>query len=159
MKKRNIIIGLVVTMALGIGVTAYAATEEGGASTTKEKLGLKRITSMSGKEYVSEVLKSKLGLTDEEITTALDSGKTLHDLAIEKGLSEDDLKVALLEEKTKAIDTAVSEGKITEEEGVTLKEKLNKNMENCSGNFGKGEGGSGSGSGKMMKNGQGKSFK
>ena len=183
MKKRNIIIGLVLTMALGLGVTAYAASEEEGTATTKQRLGLGKITSMRGQDYVSDVLKNKLGLTEEEIATALSEGKSLHNLAIEKGLTEETFRAALLEEKSNAIDTAVSEGKITTEEAVIIKEKLNDNIINCTGKYGEGQGkgscngtgegqGQGKGScdgtgesqgkgqgGKMMRNGQGSGCK
>ena len=169
MKKRNIIIGLVVTMALGLGVTAYAASEEEGTATARQRLGLGKITSMRGQEYVSEVLKNKLGLSEEEIATALSEGKSLHNLAIEKGLTEETFRAALLEEKSNAIDTAVSEGKITSEEAASIKEKLKDNIENCTGNYGEGQGrgscdGTGEGQGrgqgqgqggKMMRDGQG----
>jgi len=64
MKKRNINIGLALTMSLGIRVTAYAASEEEGTATTRERLGCGRITSIRGQDYVSDVLKNKLGLSE-----------------------------------------------------------------------------------------------
>lgn len=161
MKKRKIIIGLVVTMALGIGVTAYAETSENSTTTGREGLGLGRITSMRGQDYVTNVLKNKLNLSQEEITAALNEGKSLHDLAIEKGLTEEALKEALIEEKSNSIDKAVSDGKITSEEAATLKEKIKENINNCTGNYGerqeqiRGEG-KGKGCG-MMRGGQGSS--
>lgn len=157
MKKRNIITALALTMAIGVGATAYAATTDTkAAGAAAQGLGLGRITSMRGYDYISNILKSKLGLSDTDITNATNSGKTFHDLAVEKGMTQDDLKASLLEERTKAIDAAVSKGTVTKEEGENIKANLNANMENCTGNFGERQGqGKGQGRG-MMGNGQGR---
>lgn len=141
MKKRNIVSTLALTFAIGMGVTAYAASSNSTTTTSpQQRLGLGKITSIRGYEYVSNILKSKLGLSDSDIINAKNSGKTLYDLATEKGMTQDQLKEALLQERTKAIDTAVTNGTITKEESNTLKANLNTNMENCTENFGHGKG-------------------
>ena len=91
------------------------------------------VTGMRGYDYVESVLKDKLGMTDEEITAGLNSGKTMYDLAEEKGMTEDQFKTALLEERNKAVDKAVADGTITSEEGDSLKETLKNNIDNCTG--------------------------
>jgi hypothetical protein len=161
MKKRTIISALALTMAIGIGATAYAASADSKApGTPGQRLGLGRITSIKGYEYITSILKDKLDLSDADITNALNSGKTPYDLAAEKGMTQDELKKSLLEERTKAIDAAVTDGTITKEAGEDLKAKLNTNMENCTGNFGQKQGygqGQGRGQGRgMMGNGQGR---
>ncbi len=161
MKKRTIISTLALTMAIGIGATAYAASADNAtAGAPGQRLGLGRITSMRGYEYVTNILKTKLGLSDEAITNAVSSGKTPYNLAAEKGMSQDQLKTALLEEKSKAIDAAVEKGTITKEEGEKIKANLNTNMQNCTGNFDQRQGlgqGQGRGQGRgMMGNGQGR---
>lgn len=159
MKKRKIITALTLTMAIGIGATAYAASTN-TTSAPVQRLGLGRITSMRGYDYITNILKSKLGLSDTDISNGLNSGKTLYDLAAEKGMTDEELKTALLDERTKAIDAAVSQGTITKEEGETLKENLSNNIANCTGNFGQRRGyGQGQGRGLgcgMMRNGQGR---
>ena len=160
MKKKNILMGLTLTIALGIGVTAYAEGSESSTTKGRERLGIGCITSMRGQDFISNVLKDKLNLSQEEITAAINDGKSLHDLAIEKGLTDEQLKAALIEEKSEAIDKAVSEGKITSEEADSLKEKIKENISNCSGNYGE-KGGQGTGQGKgegcgMNKGGRGK---
>lgn len=161
MKKRNVIAALVLTMSIGVGATAYAASND-AAVAPGQRSGLGRITSMRGYDYISNILKNKLGLTDTDITNARESGKTLYDLATEKGMAQDELKNLLLEEKTKSIDSAVEKGTITKEEGETLKSNLNANIQNCTGNFGEKRGagqGKGRGQGRgMMGNGQGRGF-
>lgn len=160
MKKRNIISALVLTIIIGVGATAYAATNN-TAATTRQRLGLGRITSMRGYDFISNILKDKLGLSDADISNAINSGKTLYELAADKGMTQEQLKAALLDERTKAIDTAVIQGTITKAEGETLKANLNTNIANCTGNFGQYQGqgqcqGQGRGLGRgMMGNGQG----
>jgi uncharacterized protein YidB (DUF937 family) len=138
MKKRTLIVGLVLVLTVGIGATAYAAT--GSGRTASQRLGLGRIISMSGYDTMISVLKNKLGLTDADINYARNSGKTLYELAEEKGLTADQLKSALYEERAEAIDDAVSNGTITKEQGDTLKANMKLNIDNCTGAFGQGQG-------------------
>jgi hypothetical protein len=151
MKMKNIISALALTMAIGTGATVYASADSTDLEAPEQRLGLGRITSMRGYDYICNILNSKLGLSDTEIRDAIDSGKTPYDLAEEKGITQDELKDSLLEEKSKSIDDAVAKGTITKEEGENLKAKLNSNMQNCTGDFGKRQG---QGRG-MMGNGQG----
>ena len=72
-------------------------------------------------------------MTDKEITDGLNSGKSMYDLAKEKGMTEEQFKAVLLEERNKAVDKAVTEGKITKEEGDAIKVRLKNNSESCTG--------------------------
>ncbi|MFL0268754.1 hypothetical protein [Candidatus Clostridium radicumherbarum] len=158
MKKRNIISALVLTLAIGMGATAYAASTDNtiNAVSSNQRLGLGRITSMRGYDYIRNILKNKLGLSDTDITNAINSGKTPYELAAEKGMTQEQLKAALLDNKSKAIDGAVAKGTITMEEGEDIKANLKTNIQNCTENFGQGQGhGRGQGIG-MMGNGQGR---
>lgn len=135
MKSKNLILGLAVTLTIGLGVTAYAATSETSISTNynHQRAGLARVTNMRGYDYVESVLKDTLGMTDAEITAGFNSGKTMYDLAKEKGMTEDEFKTALLEKRNTAIDNAVTNGIITKEEGASMKETLKNNMDSCTG--------------------------
>lgn len=160
MKKRNIISALALTVIIGVGATAYAASNDNTSKTndSTQRLGLGRITSMRGYDYITSILKNKLGLSDEEITSAGNSGKSIYDLAKEKGMSDEQLKAALLEERTKAIDEAINKGALSKEDGEALKEKLMANIENCNGNFRQGQclsGGMGQGNGQGQGRGRG----
>lgn len=158
MKKRNIISSLVLTLAIGMGATAYAASTDNttNAVSSSVRLGLGRITSMRGYDYIRNILKNKLGLSDTDITNAINSGKTPYELATEKGMTQEKLKASLLEDKSKAIDDAVAKGTITKAEGENIKANLKNNIQNCTGNFGQMQGqGRGQGQG-MMGNGQGR---
>ncbi|RMC98707.1 hypothetical protein D9O40_12830 [Clostridium autoethanogenum] len=133
MKGKNFLAALAVVLVVGASATVYAETT---TNYTNHRLGFGRITSMRGCDYVSSVLKDKLGMTDKEITDGLNSGKTMYDLAKDKGMTIDEFRTALIEEKSKSIDEAVSKGTITKEQGDSLKENIKNNINSCNGNTG-----------------------
>lgn len=140
MKKKNIIAALALTLSIGMGATAYAATTTSPNSNisnkvnaTCERLGLGRITGMRGYDSAISILKDKLKLTDADITKARESGKTLRDLALEKGMTEDQFKQAMIDSKNKSIDEAVKNGTLTKEEGDKIKATIKNNVQNCDG--------------------------
>jgi hypothetical protein len=59
---------------------------------------------------------SYLGLTEAKLRAALESGKTLAQVAKGQGKSVDGLVQAMLAEKTKALDRAVKDGRLTKAE-------------------------------------------
>jgi hypothetical protein len=61
-----------------------------------------------------------LGVTEEQLRTARESGKSLADIAKEKGKTTDGLKAAMLAAVTKAADAAVTAGKLTKEQRDAL---------------------------------------
>lgn len=140
MKNKNLIMALTMTIAVGIGATAYASTgstnvtnETNSTISTRQRVGLARVAGVRGYDYVQSILKNNLGMTDKEITDGLNSGKTMYDLAKEKGMTEEQFKAALLEERNKAVDKVVADGKITKEEGIAMKETLKNNLGSCTG--------------------------
>ena len=147
MKSKKLILALTMVITMGLGVTAYAATITQPTTGTHQRAGMMMVTGMRGSDYVTSVLKNNLGMTDEEITAGLNSGKTMYALAEEKGMTEDQFKTALLEERNKAIDKAVSDGTITNEEGASIKETLKNNLDNCTGIPGQRSGKNGDGKG------------
>ncbi|KZL92653.1 hypothetical protein [Clostridium magnum] len=149
MKAKKLLVALALTFVVGASATVYAETT---TNYTNQGLGLGRITSMRGYDYVSSVLKSKLGMTDKEINDGLNSGKTMYQLAEDKGMTNDEFKAALTEEKSKSIDTAVSNGTITKEQGDSLKEDIKNNINNCTGNIGHMQGNGMRGNGKVVGN-------
>lgn len=148
MKSKKLILGLAMAITMGLGANAYAASTEtttSAATATHQRIGLGKVTGVKGYDYVEAVLKNKLDMTDAEIATGFNSGKTMYDLAKEKGMTEAEFKAALLEERTKAIDKAVADGTITKEEGDSMKETLENNMDTCAGIPGQGRWQSGTG--------------
>lgn len=140
MKNNKIAIALTLTLALGASGAVFAAETSTTAPTTvvHQFLGMARATGIRGYDYVTSVLKNKLGLTDTQITDELNSGKTVYEIAKEKGMSEETFQAALLAEKNEAIDVSVTKGTITKEEGTVLKENIKTNQSSCTGDFGEG---------------------
>ncbi|CAM3095697.1 hypothetical protein PALU110988_00970 [Paenibacillus lupini] len=64
-----------------------------------------------------------LNMTEDELKTELQAGKTIADLAEEKGISEDTVTAALETAINAEIDQAVTDGKLTANEAATKKEE------------------------------------
>jgi hypothetical protein len=154
MKKRNIVLSLTLTIALGLGVTAYATNGNALGKGTLGNgacvgMGIGRVTNIRGYDVLTELLKSK-GVTDSEITAAQTSGKSLHDLALEKGITIDEIQAFMLKERIASIDEAVAAGKSTAEQGEAAKATITENSANCTLGGGSGcQGNAGSMMGKM----------
>ncbi|MCL6457104.1 MAG: hypothetical protein K6T85_03770 [Gorillibacterium sp.] len=65
-----------------------------------------------------------IGLTVDELKEQLKSGKSLADVALEKGITKDKLIVELTTKTTVRLDEAVKNGKMTKETAERLKSKL-----------------------------------
>jgi hypothetical protein len=134
MRKKKLIIALIMAIAVSIGTTTYASTGSTQIPNSNyQRVGLGRITGTRGYDYIESILKNKLGMTDKEISEGLNSGKTMYDLAKEKGMTVDQFKIALLEERNKAVDKAVIDGRISKAEGDAIKATLKNNLESCTG--------------------------
>ncbi|SHI86338.1 hypothetical protein SAMN05444401_1614 [Clostridium amylolyticum] len=154
--KKGLLAALAITIALGAGATAYAATS---SSAQPQRLELGRKISQRGWEIRNTILE-KLGISQDEFTEGRTEGKSMYDLAKEKGITEDQIKSTMLEEKSKLIDKAVEEGKVTKEDAAKYKEDLKSNINSCDGSFGRertgmGLNGQGNGNGQGMGKGQG----
>ncbi len=63
-----------------------------------------------------DVVATTLGLTADEVRTALESGQSLADLAVSKGKTAQDVIDAIVAEATTKLNTAVTDGKLTQAE-------------------------------------------
>jgi hypothetical protein len=61
-----------------------------------------------------------LGLTDDELRTQLHSGKSLADVAKDKGKTVDDLKAAMKSAITAELDQAVKDNKLTADQRTRI---------------------------------------
>lgn len=86
-------------------------------------------------KVVYSVLENKLGFTKPQIEDAAKAGKTAFDLAKEKGMTEDQLRSAIVDAKSKKIDQLVSEGKITKEKADTIKSNLKDKIQKWDGSL------------------------
>jgi hypothetical protein len=152
MKKTILLIGLVV-LALGVfGVGAVFAED------AQPPVG--RGTMMGGygvmHDYVEAALADKLGITETDVESALASGKTMYQIALDNGIKEADVAALLTEVHATAFDKAVADGIITRAQADFMLQRMTTNGFN-SGNcpMQNGQGGQYYGRGQGMMNGQG----
>lgn len=130
--KRSILIGgllvaLVVTVLAGVGVSSvYAQSSSQPLAHGRGPGGGGGGLSLTGLQVAAE----KLGMTTDELITALQSGKTLEEIAQEKGVDYADIQAAIQEERQTElrdrIEQAVSDGTISQEKADWLLEGLDK---------------------------------
>ncbi|GAB6117294.1 hypothetical protein JCM16816_08910 [Thermoanaerobacter brockii subsp. lactiethylicus] len=123
------------------GIAAYAATTGNTASsstppqysTTAPRYGMSRN---------ADFLAKLTGKTADEILSELQSGKTIVQIAEENGITLDNLKKALIEQKEGFIDQLVKGGKITQDRADTIKKTIEDKINSWDGTcqYGKGSG-------------------
>jgi hypothetical protein len=122
MKKTILIVGLiaVVVMALGVlgvGVAFAQDTQPPVGSGMMGGRGLMR-------DYVEKALSDKLGIAEADIESALDSGKTMYQIALDNGITETDIPAFLTEVHTAAFEKAVENGIITREQADFMLQRM-----------------------------------
>ena len=85
-------------------------------------------------DYISAALADQLGLTVEQVEQAFDSGESLYDIALENGILEADLPSFLSIVHTAALEQAVADGVITQQQADRMYQRLERSS------FGYGEG-------------------
>ena len=78
-------------------------------------------------EYVEQALADKLGMTKTDVETAIDGGKTMYQLAIDKGIKEADVTALLTEVHKTAFVKAVSDGVMTQAQADTMLQNMTAN--------------------------------
>jgi Spy/CpxP family protein refolding chaperone len=81
-------------------------------------------------EYVEQALAEKLGLTEEQVEEQLASGKTMYQIALDNGISEDEIAAFMTEIHTTAFDKAVADGVITREQADWMLQRMQSRWEN-----------------------------
>ena len=106
-------------------------------------------------EYVEQALADKLGIAKTDVETALDGGKTMYQLAIDKGVKEADVTALLTEVHKTAFAKAVADGVMTQAQADLMLQNMTANgftgtpMQNDTGMM-RGTRGGGRGQGGMM---------
>jgi hypothetical protein len=106
-------------------------------------------------EYVEQALADKLGIAKTDVETAIDGGKTMYQLAIDKGIKEADVNALLSEVHKTAFAKAVADGVMTQAQADLMLQNMTANgftgipMQNGAG-MGRGARGGGRGQGGMM---------
>ncbi len=124
MLKRNvkILTTLVIGLSLSLGAITVNAAE---VSKTPKNANTKKIEHKMDRNKkdinpIYSILKSKLGYTDDQIKEAVKAKKTAFDLAKDKNISADQLKTMIIDEQSKKLDEAVSNGKLTKDKADAM---------------------------------------
>lgn len=75
-------------------------------------------------EYMDAAIAEAFGITVEELQALEDAGQTLKDLAIEQNLTVEEFQAKTEAARTAAIDAALADGAITQEQADLMKERL-----------------------------------
>lgn len=149
--KKMIAGGIALTLALGGGaISVFAADDSATVTPTpsvkSQEKGMKqqgirndnKEFRKEGKDFGNigfqgdclQTAADVLGMKVEDIQTGLKSGKSLADLAQEKGISADTLIAKLTEKVHVRIDEAVKAGTLTQEKADAAKQKLSERIKN-----------------------------
>ena len=75
-----------------------------------------------------DIIAEQLGMTVDEVVAELQGGKTVADLAVEKGVALDTIVEALMAPRREALATAVANGRITQEQADTMLAQMQENI-------------------------------
>lgn len=126
--KKTIFAMLALVLALGVlGVgVAFAQTEEPpadgfpfgfGRGAMREQAGTMRV-------YKVEAFAAQLNLTVDEVNDLLDGGTRLHQIALDNGVTEENLPAFMQEVHQAALDLAVADGALTQEQADQMKARM-----------------------------------
>lgn len=87
-------------------------------------------------DYMEAAIAAEFGLTEEELEQRHAAGETLMDLASEQGLTVEDFTVKMTAARTSALEQAVADGVITQEQADWMKKHMGPN--GMMGGFGRG---------------------
>ncbi len=141
-RRTKLVLTLGIAAVLAGSGTALAASNQGGEQASSEASGASAQTTdkqfpfkhagkgegFGGKVFISMAgtseLPNFLGMTEAELRSAQESGKTLAQIAADKGISEEKLIEFMLTEHKKQIDQLLADGKIEQEQADKMKEHM-----------------------------------
>ncbi|MDP4144052.1 MAG: hypothetical protein Q8936_06140 [Bacillota bacterium] len=122
---------LALTLTIAMSSTAFAASNANVNETNATSAAMENCKGQHHPRY--EAVLKKLGLTEQDVINAQKSGKTLFDLAKEKGYTADQVRAMMIESKTEHINKAVKEGRLTQDQANKLIEKVKARIQNWDG--------------------------
>ena len=155
MKKTIWIVGLVAVVVVALGVFGVGVALAQDAQPPVGRGGMMNGGYGLMHDYVEKALADKLGITEADVESALASGNTMYQIALDNGIAEADVPALLTEVHTTAFDKAVADGVVTREQADFMLQRMTTNgfnTGNCpmqngqGGQYGRGQG---------MMNGQG----
>lgn len=128
-------------LTLGAGGTAFAQSDGGSGSSTSttapaadssksgqapgaDRRGARRHVRREALKVAAQAAADAIGVTKDELKTAVKGGQSVAELAQSKGVSIDDVKSAISKALTDRIDKAVADGKVTADQAAKVKGNL-----------------------------------
>lgn len=149
-KSYKIALGILLSAVL---LVSLASVSFAAIDTTKARFGY-GLRLRAGGATLDTVAKL-LGLKPEEVRAQRLAGKTLVDIAKDKGVENEKLKDAILESRKALLQEKVKDGSITQEQADAILKQMGSRISFCLENGGGCSLGSGNGCGGMMGGGRG----
>lgn len=141
MKKAFVVVSLVAVLLAALAVAGFAYAQKPDPSTPYNNgpfgSGMMGGWGMMGNgsygplhEYMQDAMAVALGLTHEEFENRLANGETPWTIAQAKGLSAEEFSTLMTDARSKALDAAVADGVLTQEQADWMKERMGARMQN-----------------------------
>jgi hypothetical protein len=131
LKKITIAVGTLLTVGVlalfTVGTVFAQAPTPTSPTTPQTPLGNAWGRVCSGAGVVSDAITNLLGMSQEQIYTERSAGKTLSDIAKEKGVTDQQLIDAMLAGQQEVIDQALADGNITQDQADWMLERMKTN--------------------------------
>jgi hypothetical protein len=128
LKLLGLAVGVMALMVLTLGSTVFADTPE--ETDTQSYCGGYGWHGFQGEGAVcSETVSELLGITPEELCDLRQEGKSLAEVAADKGIAVDELVEAIMAEKIAAVQARVDEGTITQEQADLMIQQMTERTE------------------------------
>jgi hypothetical protein len=132
MKKVLTVVAVMVVAVVIFGAGIYFAQYQNvGAAALSQGYGPSMLGGRGGygvmHDYVEEALAAKLGLTEAEIEAQLSAGKSMYQIALDKGIAEADVPALLAEVHKTAFDKAVADGVLTQAQADAMLQNMTAN--------------------------------
>lgn len=134
-KKFLVAAGAALSGALVIGLLVGTALAAGPGPN-----GNGNGATIGGRDIPVAVAADLTGLTEEEVLAELESGKTIPVLLEEKGVDLTTFHQAVADARQAAVDEAVDDGKLTQEQAGVMKQRMAQNQAEGAGSHGYGYG-------------------
>lgn len=118
-KKAKMVGATVVLAAAGFGITTVASAHRGDSTKDQRIVHVAPMHDRRNGERLDAV-SGLLGITSDELKTELRSGKSLAEIATEKGVDTQKVIDAIVAEMTEKVNEKVAEGKITQNQADTM---------------------------------------
>ena len=114
-KKAKMVGTTVVLAAAGFGITTVASAHRGDSTKDQRIVHVAPMHDRRNGERLDAV-SGLLGITSDELKTELRAGKSLAEIATEKGVDTQKVIDAIVAEMTEKVNEKVAEGKITQDQ-------------------------------------------